>query len=354
LACTTSAAPSNGSEVCLTVYNPNHPSNPRLDNIAAFSGDPARITFFGQSAGATSIDLHTFAWPSDPIAHAVILQSGTANDQLGVGNAVSWRRGAASLGCIDSVAVVDCVRAKSAKEVADAFANLQFGPSMEFPTVYKSYNAPLVAGKFARIPALIGHTEAEGKSYMRWSIFPQEGVPVPTTAKPAPGNVLVSPVGTANIYESTLVCRVGRIAAARAGLALPTWVYAYAGAFENQESALGKGPWHGSEVGLVFGTNPLVRKVRDNMEQAELGRKMREAWTTFAKDPEKGLTGLKWPRYNSSLGKFRYEGIKLISSGSTIITLGGKDSGNITFTSAARYTPACKFLLLLEKYFGTD
>jgi carboxylesterase type B len=222
------------------------------------------------------------------------------------------------LGCTDgrtnpdAVAVVDCVRAKSAEQVVDAYANLHFGPSSDFPTVYKSYNAPLAAGKFARIPALIGHTEAEGQSYMHWSITAPTDVSVPAAAKPAPGNVLVNPVVIARLYESILVCRVGRIAATRARLALPTWVYAYAGAFKNQESELGKGPWHGSEVGLVFGTNPLVRKMSDSKEQAELGRTMREAWTTFAKDPEKGLAGLKWPRYNPSLGKSRSEGIKLI------------------------------------------
>ena len=127
------------------------------------------------------------------------------------------------------VAVVDCVRAKSAEQVVDAYANLEFGPSSDFPTVYKSYNAPLAAGKFARIPALIGHTEAEGESYMRQSIVPRADVPVLTTAQPAPGDVSgVSPRG-ATIYGSTLVCRVGRTATARAGVALPTWVYAYAG-----------------------------------------------------------------------------------------------------------------------------
>ena len=62
----------------------------------------------------------------------------------------------------------------------------------------------------------------------------------------------------------------------------------------------------------VWNESACAHKVSDSKEQAELGRKMREAWTTFAKDPKKGLTGLKWPRYNSSLGKFRYEGIKLI------------------------------------------
>jgi hypothetical protein len=47
------------------------------DNIAAFGGDPNRIVLYGDDAGATSVDLYTFAWTKDPIASGFIAQSGT-------------------------------------------------------------------------------------------------------------------------------------------------------------------------------------------------------------------------------------------------------------------------------------
>jgi carboxylesterase type B len=37
------------------------------DNIAAFGGDPDRITIFGQSAGSAAADAYTFAHPNDKI-----------------------------------------------------------------------------------------------------------------------------------------------------------------------------------------------------------------------------------------------------------------------------------------------
>ncbi|KAE8151566.1 Carboxylesterase [Aspergillus avenaceus] len=56
-------------------------------NIAQFGGDPSRIMLFGQSAGAASTDMYSYAYPNDPIVHAIGILSGAAplitnNDQM--------------------------------------------------------------------------------------------------------------------------------------------------------------------------------------------------------------------------------------------------------------------------------
>jgi carboxylesterase type B len=71
------------------------------------------------------------------------------------------------------------------------------------------------------------------------------------------------------------------------------------------------GAFHGSEIGMVFGSiehqqvffgEMIQEKISypDTMEQKALTKTMMTAWASFAKDPENGLDKLGWPVYDST------------------------------------------------------
>lgn len=97
------------------------------DNIHAFGGDPKRIVIGGQSAGAISAHAMSYAYPNDPIASGLLLQSGTIE---GLGALASnpdfeFVRVAEAVGCLstDRVEELECMKRVDAEELQLAISN---------------------------------------------------------------------------------------------------------------------------------------------------------------------------------------------------------------------------------------
>lgn len=275
------------------------------DNVVGFGGDPARITLFGQSAGSLSINMYSYAYAHDPIAHGLIAQSG-AVDSFGAAPAnstLAWQYMAGLLGCGDnssstSMAVlaqsVACLRSKPAAQVLAASRQTPFqqsslgvfSPTADGETVFANYSALTAQRRFAQVPRLLGSTAQEGRYFQLQ--FALAGMNVPT---------IFWDFFTLVIF--TCPTQVAASEFASLG-SQKVWRYVYNGDYPNTQLTINPslGAYHGAELRPLFGLAPALG-IPDTPAEHATGKLMRAAWAAFAKDPANELAAapFAWPAY---------------------------------------------------------
>ncbi|KAK8927544.1 Cholinesterase [Metarhizium anisopliae] len=240
------------------------------DNIAGFGGDAHRITLGGQSAGADSGSAMIYSHMDDPIVSGLILQSGTVQI-IGAAtqNADSeFVRVATSVGCANSanrLQELECMRTVNAEILMRAISNKTlnaFGapsggaPMVDNVTLFtmREYVHRGSAGKFAKIPTLMGHTKNEGDSILNWT--EKCGV-----------NKTLSDLATALIFNCNMALEAGSAA----------------------------------DIPMLMGTYNLLaqNKTREH-HAATIGasRYLQQVFGAFIRDPSHGLEKMyQWPTF---------------------------------------------------------
>nr|AHJ81340.1 carboxylesterase [Locusta migratoria] len=110
------------------------------ENIAAFGGDPASVTIFGESAGGASVHYHMLSPLSRGLFHRAISQSGVSLNAWAVprpGGLQKAQKVAALVGCPTepSAALVDCLRSVDDYKIVNTttqFTEWFFSPLLPF------------------------------------------------------------------------------------------------------------------------------------------------------------------------------------------------------------------------------
>ncbi|XP_070685773.1 acetylcholinesterase-like [Pempheris klunzingeri] len=311
------------------------------NNIAAFGGDPSKVTLFGESAGSASVGFHLLSPGSHALFQRAIMQSGSPNAPWAtLSQSEVWRRSmqlATLLGCPKShpAQLEACLQqADPGKILAkqnDVFMEptllaLPFAPHVDGDFLPDKVEVLLSTGNLPKKEVLIGLNKDEGPYFLIYSApgFNITGQSLITRKEFQAGVALTLSSASdvtkeAAIFQYTdwtdennrmknrdslsslvgdqqIVCPVLEFAHRYSQRGGKTFLYL----FDHRSST---NPWpewmgamHGYEIEFVFGM-PLNASLEYTKNEVNMTKKFMKHWVNFARTGNPSIDGANWPAF---------------------------------------------------------
>ncbi|OAA78189.1 Carboxylesterase, type B [Akanthomyces lecanii RCEF 1005] len=280
-------------------------------NIQSFGGDPNKVTIFGQSSGARSVD-NLITTPPDPVPFAAAIMEST-EPEIGMTGSdkqkAAWISLVAGANCNSTADVLECMRQVPAAKLQSIAEDNQLsftaspdgGVTFANSIATRRSSSVLNPRSIARVPLLIGSNANEATPFLTGGVTLDEVMAAflgNATAKlfletyrpRYKGFASPEERDEALVTEFIYTCPTARLAGDSTSIKIPTWRYFYNASFANTELFPGSGAYHSAEIRPVFGFYPRADATPFEVESA---KDIQKSWADFAKDP---TGGLGWPQ----------------------------------------------------------